>query len=61
MCSKNVFIIEKGKPLGQPLQNIRCVIFKSKKKISTMPIVEDDDKETHLITKKAKYVNKTSV
>ena len=36
-------------------------ILNTKKKSSTMPIVEDDDKEMHLITKKAKYVNTTSV
>ena len=37
MYSKNVFRIEKGKPLEQPSQNIRCVIFKlyDKKKIVT--------------------------
>mgnify|MGYP000329290997 CR=1 FL=1 len=37
MYSKNVFRIEKEKPLGRPSQNIRCVIFKvyEEKKIVT--------------------------
>ena len=60
MYSKNAFRIEKRKPLGPPAHNIHCV-YLNERKIGTMPIVEDDDKEPHLITEKAKYVNMTSV